>query len=148
MSITKEELAEAVRAWCHAWHTRDIEILLAMEAMAFGFGIRPFTPRDHVAEGQSGQRDRLERFFGRMDSYSLVPEDFETSVTGDLGMAWGTFIEKWQDKGQPPEQARVRFSQVLTKGTQGWQVLLYHRDIQPFEEGRYPKTLTVVSSDS
>lgn len=54
----------------------------------------------------------------------------------------------WQDKGQPPEQARVRFSKVLTKGARGWQVLLYRRDIQPFEEGRYPKTITVVSSDS
>ena len=63
-------------------------------------------------------------------------------------MACGTFIEKWQDKGQLPEQARVRFSKVLTKGARGWRVLLYHRDIQPFEEGCYPKTLTVVSSDS
>jgi hypothetical protein len=63
-------------------------------------------------------------------------------------MAWGTFIEKWQDKGQPPEQARVRFSKVLAKGARGWQVLLYHRDIQPFEQKRYLKTLTVVSSDS
>jgi len=35
-------------------------------------------------------------------------------------MAWGTFIEKWQDKGQPPEQARVRFSNVFIKGAQGW----------------------------
>ena len=75
-------------------------------------------------------------------------EDFETSGAGEVGMAWGTFIEKWQDKGQPPEQARVRFSKVLTKGARGWQVLLYRRDIQPFEEGRYPKTITVVSSDS
>jgi ketosteroid isomerase-like protein len=147
MTITKEEVAEAVRAWCHAWHTGDIETLLAMEAPSFGFGFRPFTPRDHVAEGQAGQRERFERFFGRMDSYSLVPEDFETAVVGELGMAWGTFMEQWQDKGQPPEQARVRFSKVLTKGAQGWQVLLYHRDIQPFETGRYPKTLTVVSSD-
>jgi hypothetical protein len=82
MAITKEEVAEAVRAWCTAWHTRDIETLLAMEATAFGFGFRPFTPRDHVAEGQAGQRERLGRFFGRMDSYRLVPEDFETSPAG------------------------------------------------------------------
>jgi hypothetical protein len=30
MSTTKEEVADAVRVWCHAWHTRDIETLLAM----------------------------------------------------------------------------------------------------------------------
>ena len=79
----------------------------------------------------------------------MVLEDFETAVVGEVGLAWGTFLEKWQDKGQPPEQARVRFSKVLTKGARGWQVLLYHRDIQPFaDDGRYPKVLTVVSSDS
>jgi len=148
MSITKEEVADAVRLWCTAWHTRDIETLLAMEATAFGFGFRPFTPRDHVIAGEAGRREILGQWFSGLNSYSPVLEDFETSVAGDVGMAWGTFIEKWQDKGQPPEQARVRFSKVLTKGARGWQVLLYRRDIQPFEEGRYPKTITVVSSDS
>lgn len=148
MAITKEEVAAAVRAWCHAWHTGDIETLLAMEAPSFGFGFRPFTPRDHVAAGEAGRRESLEQFFGQKDFYSVVPEDFQTSVVGDIGLAWGTFMEKWQDKGQPPEQARVRFSKVLINTAQGWQVLLYHRDIQPFaDDGRYPKSLTVVSSD-
>jgi ketosteroid isomerase-like protein len=149
MAMTKEEVAEAVRAWCHAWHTRDIETLLVMEAPSFGFGFRPFTPRDHVVAGEAGRRESLGRFFGQKDAYSVVLEDFETAVVGEVGLAWGTFLEKWQDKGQPPEQARVRFSKVLTKGAQGWQVLLYHRDIQPFaDDGRYSKALTVVSSDS
>src|SRR5262245_798134 len=114
MAMTKEEVAEAVRAWCHAWHTGDIKTLLALEALSFGFGFRQCTPRDHVAEGEAGQRARLERFFGRMDAYRLVLEDVETSVTGDLGLAWGVFIEEFQEKGHPPERARVRFSKVLT----------------------------------
>jgi ketosteroid isomerase-like protein len=76
----------------------------------------------------------------------LVPEDFETAVVGDMGLAWGTFLEQWQEKGRPPEQARVRFSKVLARGTQGWQMVLYHRDIQPFaDDGRYLRALTVVS---
>ena len=75
----------------------------------------------------------------------MVPEAFETAVVGDMRLAWGTFLEKWQEKERPPEQARVRFSKVLTRGAQGWQVVLYHRDIQPFaDDGRYPKALTVV----
>ena len=73
-------------------------------------------------------------------------EDCETAVVGDVGLAWGTYLETWQDQGQPPEQARVRFSKVLTKGERGWEVVLYHRDIQPFaDDGRYPKALTVIS---
>ena len=66
-----------------------------------------------------------------MDYYSVVPEEFETAVTGDFGMAWGTFVEEFQHNGQRPERALVRFSNVMTKGPEGWRVLLYHRDIQP-----------------
>jgi ketosteroid isomerase-like protein len=146
MAITKEAVATAVRAWCQAWHTQDIQTILAMEAQAVGFGFRPLAWRDHTARGETHDQHVLERFFGQKVSYSLVPEDFETAVTGDLGLAWGTFLEAWQDTGQAPEQARVRFSKVLTQGARGWQVLLYHRDIQPFTDaGRYPKTLTRVA---
>jgi hypothetical protein len=42
----------------------------------------------------------------------LVPENFETAVVGDMGLAWGTFLEQWQEHGRPPEQALVRFSKV------------------------------------
>jgi hypothetical protein len=74
-----------------------------MEARAVSFGFRPFIWRDHIANARGEARERqFERFFGQMDSYSLVPEDFETSVTGDIGLAWGTFMEKWQKKGRPP----------------------------------------------
>jgi ketosteroid isomerase-like protein len=146
MAMTKEEVAEAVRAWCRAWHTQDIPTILAMEGRAVGFGFRPWAWRDHVARGEAHDRQAMERFFGQKVYYRLEPEDFQTSVAGELGLAWGVFLEAWQDHGQPPEQARVRFSKVLTKGERGWQVLLYHRDIQPFTaEGWYPRDLTVVS---
>jgi ketosteroid isomerase-like protein len=146
MSMTKEDVADAVRAWCAAWHTRDIPTILAMEAQAGGFGFRPLVRRDHVVRGEESYRQTLERFFGRMDDYRLELADFETSVTGEVGLAWGVYIETFQEKDHPPERARVRFSKVLTKGARGWQVLLYHRDIQPFtDEGRYPRELTVVS---
>src|SRR5215471_16136294 len=63
MASTKEEVAEAVRAWCQAWHTHDIETLLALEATAFGFGFRTFPPRDHGAGGEAGLRELLEQWF-------------------------------------------------------------------------------------
>ena len=108
MAMTKEEVAEAVRAWCKAWHTRDIETLLVMEAPSFGFGFRPFTPRDNIVTGEAGRRESLGRFFGQKDAYSVVLEDFETAVVGEVGLAWGTFLEKWQDKGQPPASTARR----------------------------------------
>jgi hypothetical protein len=71
---------------------------------------------------------------------------FIPQPAGEVGLAWGVYLEQFQEQGHPPERARVRFSKVLTKGPRGWQVLLYHRDIQPFtDDGRYPRSLTVVS---
>jgi ketosteroid isomerase-like protein len=150
MTITKEDVADAVRTWCTAWHTRDMHTIMAMEARAVGYGFRPLVWRNHIANAQREGRDlSLERFFGQKASYSLVLEELQTAVEGDVGLAWGTFLEQWQDNGQPSEQARVRFSKVLAKGEHGWQIVLYHRDIQPFaDDGRYPKALTVVSSNS
>jgi ketosteroid isomerase-like protein len=146
MPITPEDVADAVRQWCTAWHTRDIPTILAMEAQAGGFGFRRVDRRDHVAIGEAPYRRTLEQFFGRMDDYRLEPEDIQSAVTGEVGLAWGVYIETFQEQGRPPGRARIRFSKALTKGPHGWQVLLYHRDIQPFaEDGRYPRTLTVVS---
>jgi hypothetical protein len=76
---------------------------------------------------------------------SLQPEDVHASVVGEIGLAWGISIEEFQEQGHPPERARVRFSKGLAKGAKSWEVLLYHRDIQPFnEDGRYPRALTEV----
>ena len=148
MTLTKEEVAHAVRAWCTAWHTRDMPTIMAMEARAVGFGFRPFAWRDHLGHTYTEGRDRsLEQFFGQKVSYSLVLQAGQTAVEGDVGLAWGVLLEQWQDHGQLPERARVRFSKVLTHAEHGWQIVLYHRDIQPFaDDGRYPKALTLVSS--
>ena len=149
MPITKEAVAEAVRGWCGAWHTRDLKAILAFETRAGGFGFRPLARRDHAAIGEAAYLEMVQRFFSQMAYYRLELEDLQTSVAGEIGLAWGTYVEEFQEKGQQPERARVRFSKVLTKGTSGWQVLLYHRDIQPFnEDGRYPRALTMIPPPS
>ena len=146
MSITKEEVAEVVRGYMAAYDNHDIETIVAMEAGEVGFGFRRIAWRDWDSLGEGGRSAKNEQFFGDMDYYHLSLEDLQTSVSGDIGLAWGVFIEDFQVKGRPPERARVRFSNALSKGARGWQSLLFHRDIQPFdEEGCYPTDLTVNS---
>jgi ketosteroid isomerase-like protein len=146
MPITKEEVAEAVRAWCRAWDAHDVRTIIAMEARASGFGFRPLARRDQGALGEQTYSHMVERFFGDMEYFHLRLENLQTSVMGDFGLAWGTHVEDFQEKGHPPELAKVRFTKILTKGEGGWQVVLYHRDIQPFgEDGRYLRSLTVVA---
>jgi hypothetical protein len=85
--MTKEDVAEAVRGWCTAFHTKDIQTIVAMEARAVGFGFRPWACRDHIARSEEDYAQVLERFFGQMEYYALQPEDFQTSVTGEIGLA-------------------------------------------------------------
>jgi hypothetical protein len=87
MPMTKEDVAEAVRGWCAAWHTQDIQTIVAMEAQAVGFGFRPWAWRDHLARSEDDYAQVLARFFGQIDDYSVQPEDFQTSVTGEIGLA-------------------------------------------------------------
>ena len=69
MTMTKEDVAVAVRAWCTAWHTRDMQTIMAMEARAVGFGLRPFAWRNHLGNTYTEGRDRsLEQFFGQKHS--------------------------------------------------------------------------------
>jgi hypothetical protein len=51
--MTKAEVADAIRAWCRAWHTQDIPTILAMDARAVGFGFRRLAWRNHVARGEA-----------------------------------------------------------------------------------------------
>ena len=147
MSITKEEVAEVVRGYMAAYDNHDIQTIVAMGAREVGFGYRMIGWRDWAALGKRTRFAENEQVFGQMDYYHLNLEDLQTSVAGDIGLAWGVFIEDFQVKGRPPERARVRFSNALSKGARGWQSLLFHRDIQPFdEEGCYPTELTVNSS--
>ena len=101
--MTKDEVAEAVRAWCDAYDTHDIDTIVEMEASSLGFGFRTAAPR---ARGRIG-REQLERFFSGVDYYRLTLESLETDTNGDVGLAWGVFIEHFQHKGQPPERARA-----------------------------------------
>jgi hypothetical protein len=44
MAMTKDEVADAVRAWCIAWQTRDLQTISAMEARAVGVRVPTVHP--------------------------------------------------------------------------------------------------------
>ena len=140
MAITKEELEKAMREWFVAWDNNEIKAITVMMDKV-GFGYRDAAWRDLTENEYTAT---LERFFSQMEYFHLELADLQTSVEGEIGLAWGVFIEDFQEKGRPPERARVRFSCTLLKESRGWQTLLFHRDIQPFEaDGTYPRELNL-----
>lgn len=146
MRITKEEVAQAVRDWIEAFNRQDLAHACAVDSQGVGYGYRTIGARDMSSLGLERSIKLLGDFFARCDFFRTTLEQVETAVAGeDLGLAWGVFIEDFQETGRPPERARVRFSQAMRKTADGWKILMFHRDIQPFgDDGRYPRELTTI----
>ena len=137
MTITKEDVAEATRQWFAAYDDGNYKAAAAVEARSFGFGRSARAPRDIASVGETGYLQAVEGAMGGLEYYRTQIEELHTAVEGDVGMAWGLLIDEFQERGREPERRRGRFSHVLTRGAAGWQMLLFHRDSQPFdEEGR------------
>ena len=91
----------------------------------------------------------MAQFWGQLEYFHLELNTLHTTVAGDVGLAWGVYVEELQEKGRPPERARVRYTFTLMQEANGWKILLYHRDIQPFDaHGWYPRTLSTVPATS
>ena len=94
-----------------------------------GYGFRTLQVREGVPDSTPS-----------MEYWRVTLDELHTSVVGSTGLAWGVHTEEFKVKGQPPETARVRFTNTLRWNGQRWENLLYHRDAQVFgEDGTYVK---------
>ncbi len=146
MPITPEEVVDAVREWARLTNAPElIEQLWAMEERAVGYGYRTAAARTPESWAAIGFQDAVARWWSQVQYFHMELQTLTTSVVGEVGLAWGTYTEEFQEQGRPAERARGRFTLTLTKTDGGWKVLLFHRDIQPFDDhGWYPRTLTAV----
>jgi len=122
--------------------------LCAMVADSVGYGYRPAEARVAPPFGEAsltGFKKMMAQFWDQREYYHIELSTLTTAVAGEVGLAWGVYIEEFQEKGRSPERARVRYTCTLMKGEDSWKILLYHRDIQPFDDqGWYPRALTAV----
>ena len=134
-SVPTPQTVEAwVRAWVAAWTAHDAAELLRLDPPAPGFGYRDLQPRS----GDRPLGDALRTFFAGMDYYRIDLNEIHTAVDGETGLAGGFLTEDFKEKGRAPEKLRVRFTQTLKYKPNGWRTLLFHRDVQPFDQqGKY-----------
>jgi ketosteroid isomerase-like protein len=142
--ITPADVEAATRQWGETFQVGDLDGVARMESQAGGFGYRSAAPRFFGnPDALDGYRQLLQRVWDSFASYAVEWEEIRTAVHGDVGFAWGSFFETFQHHGQRTERAHVRFSQAMVRTEDGWRVLMFHRDIQPFgEDGRYLPALT------
>ena len=89
-----------------------------------GYGFRTFAVR-------RGSPDSVPS----MTSWRVTLDELNTSVVGEIGLAWGVHVEEFTEQGQPRQVVRVRFTNTLRWDGQRWVNLLYHRDAQEFPDG-------------
>ena len=147
--ITKDEVAKAVRSWYSAWNSGDLKAVTKFDAHAVGFGWRSAPWRDASAIGEEAYLQAITQLLEGSEYGTLVLDELHASVEGDIGLAWGVHTEDFKLKGQSPEKAHVRFTMVLKKSRGNWGLLLFHRDIQSFDEkGRYLREHTKISQEN
>jgi hypothetical protein len=88
-----------------------------------GYGFRTFAAR-------RGPPDSVPR----MTTWRVTLDELNTSVVGEIGLAWGVHVEEFTEQGKPRRVVRVRFTNTLRWDGQRWINLLYHRDAQEFPD--------------
>ncbi|MBI4906615.1 MAG: nuclear transport factor 2 family protein [Acidobacteria bacterium] len=126
-----------MKAWFAAWASLNPEAIVKVDPPANGFGFRSPAVRS-AGTPMPEYSKKIKSFLGLMDYFRIELNELHTAVEGDVGLAWGFHTEDYKLKGQAPRKVRVRFTVTLKYERNGWRTLLYHRDIQQFDERGYP----------
>jgi hypothetical protein len=135
--VTPEAIEQHEREITRAWDAHDSVKILDLDAVGgVGFGFRTKAPRTYTTREET--LAILKGFFDQFAYYRVTLDEIHSTVTGDVGLAWGFYTEEFQVKGRPQERIRGRFSDVWKRDASGWHLLIYHRDAQSFDgSGRY-----------
>ena len=131
----EEELKAHIEYEFEAWSNKDIDKIVSL-GYAVGFGFRSRAPRHSKDFKPEAIRTDLKTWFDTIEYYKITPEEINILIDGDdIGLVYGFYIDEIKHKGQTPEKNKVRFTFTYRKGKDGkWHTLLYHRDVQRFQE--------------
>jgi ketosteroid isomerase-like protein len=132
VTLTSAEVEAQIRAVFETWKTLDPRSIADLYSGGVGFGYRTREARPPY-ETKEAYLEALQSWLGRFEHYTITVEQIETTVDGDIGLAWGFYKEEFALRGREPEVIRGRFSEVVRRDPSGWRTLLYHRDTQPFD---------------
>ena len=127
---TASMVEKHIAAILAAYTAHDSEAIARLDPAAPGFGFRTL----QVRRSDRPYIDALNTFFANQDYYRIELNEVAANVDGDTAVAWGFWTEDFKEKNRNPEMIRVRFTFTLKYDGNTWRTLLYHRDIQKFDE--------------
>lgn len=138
--VTPADVERQIRASLSAWNARDPVRIVDTPGLSsdfgFGFGYRARAPR--AGATRENQLVTVREILASLEYNRATLDELHTAVDGNIGLAWGFFIEEFRVRGRAPETVRVRFTTTLKWEHGKWRQLLFHRDAQPFDDkGNY-----------
>jgi ketosteroid isomerase-like protein len=118
-----EELKTTVEQLIGALNKRDLDAwspFVHDQAVSFGL-ISPFP-----AEGKAALRQGFQGLFATMESFTIVPLNWQYRTVGDIGYAWGHVMVSFKQKDGPARIMRGREIMTYTKVGGKWQMVTVH----------------------
>ena len=122
-SAEVDELKASVEQLIGALNKRDLDAWSPfVHDQAVGFGlISPFP-----AEGKAALRQGFQGLFASMESFTIVPLNWQYRTVGDTGYAWGHVMVSFKPKDGPVRITWGREIMTWTKVGGKWQMVTVH----------------------
>ena len=124
----EKELRATVERLLNAWNEQDLDTASGIQGDAIGYGYRTRPPR---LWNEKTSRAANKWFFASMEIFETnLKDDLIVRVEGNIGLALGSFIEKFKPKGGELQTIEGRISMTFKREDGKWKMVLYHRDTQ------------------
>jgi len=118
-----DELKATVEQLIGALNKRDLDAwspLVHDQAVGFNL-ISPFP-----AEGKAALRQGFQGLFATMESFTIIPLNWQYRTVGDTGYAWGHVMVSFKPKDGPVRMTWGREVMTYTKVGGKWQMVTVH----------------------
>jgi ketosteroid isomerase-like protein len=124
----EKELRATVERLLKAWNEQDLDTASEIQGDAIGYGYRTKPPR---LWNEKTSKAANKWFFASMEIFETnLKDDLIVRVEGSVGLALGSFIEKFKPKGGELQTIEGRISTTFIRADGKWKMVLYHRDTQ------------------
>jgi ketosteroid isomerase-like protein len=124
----EKELKATITRLLKAWNDHDLDVASEIQGDAIGYGYRTKPPRLWNAKTS---RAANQWFFASMEIFETsLKDDLVVRVNGNVGLALGSFIERFKQKGGELQTIEGRISTTFLRIDGKWKMVLYHRDTQ------------------
>lgn len=113
-----------------ALNARDVDTIVEIEGVAFGFGWASSTLRKNEP---APLKVKIERWLGTMEHFEIELLDDDYRVVGTTGLVIGTLVRREKPIQGKPLTRQLRYSATYVLEGKRWRMVQCHRSPMPVE---------------